>query len=280
MTTRLQAGWLLWPVALLAVLVHLGLGAVAVVEYLRLHWLASEPYDFTAVSVIALSAAAALAGALRVAWSAARGGRELRRLVRSAGRPVPAAVAAVADEVGVADRVDVVAAGEAFAVTHGLTHPRILLSTGLIEVLDRAELTAVLEHERHHLRARDPLRLLAGRALAGYGWFLPLLRWWTKRSALRREVAADRAATAKAGVAAVAGALLKLAGAPAPAAVAAANPNGDLPERIAHLEGRRPKRRHRRGWWLAAASLANFAALSAAAICCAGMGVAMTGGLT
>lgn len=48
--------------------------------------------------------------------------------------------------------VDVVAAGEAFAVTHGLLRPRILLSTGLVHCSDRAELTAVLEHQRHHLK--------------------------------------------------------------------------------------------------------------------------------
>ncbi len=281
MATRLRPGRLLWPLAPLAILTHLGLGSVAVVEYLRLHWLASEPYELTAVTVVAVSAAAALVGALRVAWRAARSGRALRRLAQTATRPVPAAVAVVAEEMGVTGRVEVVSAGEAFAVTHGLARPRILLSTGLVDALDRAELTAVLAHERHHLRARDPMRLLAGRMLAGYGWFLPWLGWWTRRSALRHEVAADRAATARAGVAAVAGALLKLADAPAPAAVAAANPMGDLPERIAHLEGRQPTRMHRgRGWLLGAASLANLAGLSAAAICCTGLGVAMTGGMT
>src|SRR2546421_8523116 len=83
-----------------------------------------------------------------------------------------------------------VATGEAFAVTHGLRRPRILLSTGLVEALDAAELTAVLVHERHHLWRWDPLRLLAARLLAGYGWFLPLLRWWGQRLALRRGVGA------------------------------------------------------------------------------------------
>lgn len=281
MSLRVRAGWLLWPLVTGAVLVHLGLGVIAVIEYERLDWLASEPYELTAVAVIAVSAAVALAGAFRVGWSASRDGRALRRLVRSAARPVPASVAVVAEEAGVAGLVDVVAAGEAFAATRGLVRPRILLSTGLVDALEQSELTAVLAHERHHLRARDPLRLLAGRMLAGYSWFLPLVRWWTARSTLRREVAADRAATALAGVAAVAGALLKLADSPAPAAVAAANPRGDLPERIAHLEGRRSVRGHRRrGWLLAAASLANFAGLSAAALCCAGLGVAMTGGMT
>jgi hypothetical protein len=80
-------------------------------------------------------------------------------------------------------------------------------------------------------------------------------------------------------VAAVAGALLKLADLPAPAAVAAVNPMGNLPDRIAHLEGQSPTRRALREWLLAGATLANLAGLSAAAICCAGLGVAMAGGM-
>jgi Zn-dependent protease with chaperone function len=276
---RFWAGWLVWPLAVLVVLGHLGLGVLAAVEYARLDWLFSEPYELTAVTVVAGSAALALVGGLRVVWPAVRGGRALRRLLSTVRRPLPAPVRGVAESLGIADRVDVVGTGEAFAVTHGLVRPRILLSAGLVDALDAAELTAVLVHERHHLWRRDPLRLLAARVLAGYGWFLPLLRLWAQRLALRRELAADRAATASTGVAAVAGALLKLADLPAPAAVAAVNPMGNLPDRIAHLEGQSPTRRALREWLLAGATLANLAGLSAAAICCAGLGVAMAGGM-
>ena len=277
---RFRLGWVLWPLAVVAVLAHLGLGVLALVEYARLDWLASEPYEFTAVSAVAGSGLLAVAGALRVAWPAFRGGRALRRLLRWAAQPLPAPVQAVAEALRITDRVDVVATGEAFAVTHGLLRPRILLSTGLIDALDEAELAAVLVHERHHLRRRDPLRLLAARLLAGYGWYLPLLRWWAQRLALRGELAADQAATTRAGVAAVAGALLKLADLPAPAVVAAVNPMGNLPDRIAQLEGQRPARRTRLAWLLAGVTLANLAGLSAAAICCTGLGVAMAGGMT
>jgi Zn-dependent protease with chaperone function len=260
------------------VLVHLGLGVLAVVEYARLDWLASVPFELAAVTVVAGSGALAVAGAVRVAWPAARGGRALRRLLRRAGRPLPALLQVAADRLGIADRVDVVGTDEAFALTHGLVRPRILLSTGLIEALDRAELTAVMVHERCHLQRRDPLRLLATRVLAGYGWYLPLLRWYAGRFALRRELAADRAATASTGVAAVAGALLKLAELPAPAMVAAANPMGNLPDRIAQLEGQPRVSRPRLGWLLAGASVVNLAALSAAAMCCVGLGAAVAGG--
>lgn len=183
--------------------------------------------------VVAGSAALAVVGVVRVGWPALRGHRALRRLLRSARRPPAASLRAVADVLGIAGRVEVVGTGEAFAVTHGLLRPRILLSTGLVAALDEAELTAVLVHERHHLQRRDPLRLLACRLLAGYGWFLPLLRWYIRRVSVRWELAADRAATTSAGVAAVAGALLKLADLPVPAAVAAANPMGDAGDRAA-----------------------------------------------
>src|SRR6266540_2247077 len=153
---RSRVGFVLWPLAVAAVLGHLGLGVLAVVEYARLDWLVSVPYEFTAVTVVA--------------------------------------------------------------------------GSGLL--------------------------------------------------AVRRELAADRAATTSTGVAAVAGALLKLADLPTPAAVAAVNPAGNLPDRIAQLEGHPPVRRPRLGWLLAGATLANLGGLSAAAICCAGLGVAMAGGMT
>jgi beta-lactamase regulating signal transducer with metallopeptidase domain len=277
---RPQPGWLLWPLAVTAVLAHLGLAVLAVAEYLQLDWLASEPYELTAVTVVAASGLLAVAGAARVVRRTILGGRALRRLLRSATTPAPTPVLAAAGALGLASRVDVVAIGEAFAITHGLLRPRILLSTGLVDALDAAELAAVLVHEREHVRRRDPLRLLATRVAAGYGWYLPLLGWWAQRVALRRELAADRAATARAGVAAVAGALLKLADLPAPAAMAAVNPMSDLPDRIAQLEGHAPARRWGLAWLLAGATMANLAGLSAAAICCTGLGVAMAGGMT
>src|SRR3984885_3279748 len=48
----------------------------------------------------------------------------------------------------------------------GLFRPRVYVSTGAVAILDEAALSAVLAHERHHARRRDPLRLAAGRVLA------------------------------------------------------------------------------------------------------------------
>jgi hypothetical protein len=90
---RSAVGWLWWPVTALVVAGHLGLGVLAVVEYVRLDWLASEPYELTAVTVVAASAVLAVTGGLRVAWPAARGHRALRRLLSSTA---PAAAGAAA----------------------------------------------------------------------------------------------------------------------------------------------------------------------------------------
>jgi hypothetical protein len=275
---RLRAGWVVWPVAVVAVLVHLGLAVLAVVEYARLDWIRAVPFETGAVGVITASGVLAVAGAARVVWSTRRGGRALGRLLRSARRPLTAPLRAAASDLGILDRLEVVATGEAFAVTHGLVRPRILVSTGLVDTLGPAELAAVLVHERHHVQRRDPLRLLAARLAAGYGWYLPVLAWWARRLALGRELAADRAATAGTGVAAVAGALLKLADLPAPVAVAAVNPRGSLPARIAQLEGQPPTRRPRLGWIGAGTSLTSLAVLSIAGMCCAGMASAVVAG--
>src|SRR2546423_1127890 len=101
---RPRLGWVLWPLAVLAVPVHLGLAVLAVVEYTRLEWLASEPYEFTAVTIVAGSGLLALAGVLRVAWPMARGHRALRRLLRAAARPLPTPVRVTASQLNIADR--------------------------------------------------------------------------------------------------------------------------------------------------------------------------------
>src|SRR5262245_10156453 len=109
---RSRAGWLLWPLAAAAVLAHVSLGVLAVVELSRLGWLTSEPYEFTAVVAVAASAVVAVAGASRVTLSAVRGARALAQLLSSAGRSLPGPALSVAGPLGIADRIDVIANDE------------------------------------------------------------------------------------------------------------------------------------------------------------------------
>lgn len=125
------------------------------------------------------------------------------------------------------------AAPNAFCV--GLLHPRIYVSTAAWRALGEAERHAVLAHERHHARRRDPLRLLLARSLAHGLFFLPIVRRLARRYAALSELAADAAAVrATGGTGALASALLKLDRHASPAVV------GIAPERVDQLLGKRP----------------------------------------
>jgi hypothetical protein len=125
-------------------------------------------------------------------------------------------------------------APQAFCI--GLLRPRIYISRAALELLGNDERAAVLAHEAHHARRRDPLRLLVARALAEGLFFLPAVRRLPERYAALAELAADRAATAGAGGRrALASALLAFDEHPSPAAI------GIAPERVEHLLGQRPR---------------------------------------
>jgi hypothetical protein len=73
----------------------------------------------------------------------------------------------------------------------GLLRPRVYVSSGAVGLLDEAALNAVLEHERHHVRRRDPLRLAAGRVLARALFFLPGYQTLVSRQQWLSELSAD-----------------------------------------------------------------------------------------
>jgi hypothetical protein len=76
----------------------------------------------------------------------------------------------------------------------GLVRPRVYVSTGAVALLDDAALSAVLAHERHHARLRDPLRLAVGRVLAYALFFLPKLSDLVERQQALAELSADESA--------------------------------------------------------------------------------------
>jgi beta-lactamase regulating signal transducer with metallopeptidase domain len=112
-----------------------------------------------------------------------------------------------ASALAIAERIDVVACTRAAAFCYGVLRPRICITTGLLAVLEPAEVEAVLRHERHHLQRRDPLRSLLWTMLCSVCW------WLEERAAhadLVRELAADRAVIEEQGRTPLARALLKL----------------------------------------------------------------------
>jgi Zn-dependent protease with chaperone function len=126
------------------------------------------------------------------------------------------------------------AAPQAFCT--GLLRPRLYLSNATLAVLNDAELDAVLAHEQHHLRHRDPLRIFFARMLGDALFFLPVLRRLSDRYAAMAELAADAAAVRRTNdPAPLASALVAFEDSVGPAVV------GIAPERVDQLLGARPR---------------------------------------
>jgi Zn-dependent protease with chaperone function len=185
------------------------------------NWLsAGGPAALLGLSVAALALAAVCLGL-----------RSIHRQVRATRRYLatqhPSAESVEVD--GVPCRL--IDSEEPRAFCAGYLRPRIYLSRGTQEQLEADELRAVLAHEGHHLRRRDPLRLLAAHALADSLFFIPILRRICERYSALGELAADEAAVkAVDGRGPLALALLKFSSQPA-AVVSLA------PERVDHLMG-------------------------------------------
>jgi len=119
-------------------------------------------------------------------------------------------VAAVAESLGLAGRIDIVRDVRPFSFCYWFRRPRICLSTGLLRRLDDLELRAVLAHERYHLRQRDPLRLVIARYFAAGLYVLPVVEELVEYYTLQKEVAADQdSVRAMGGVRELASALFK-----------------------------------------------------------------------
>jgi len=184
--------------------------------------------DFSPMSLLVLSlgslSVAVVALALRSAVRQLRQRRRLLRGVRVVGQ---------ADIAGC--RVLVVDDGPARAFCTGLWRPRVYLTRGTLDLLPADQLAAVVAHETHHARQRDPLRLFLARALGDGLFFLPALGRLTERYAALAELAADEAAASRRGRRSLAAALLAFEETPTAAVV------GIAPERVDHLLGERPR---------------------------------------
>ncbi|HLQ33614.1 MAG TPA: M56 family metallopeptidase [Chloroflexota bacterium] len=94
------------------------------------------------------------------------------------------------------DGCDVVESEDVFALCQGYLRPRVVLSTGLLELLSEEELEAVILHERFHLANRDPLKMLLARVAADAFFFMPIVAELAERYLCVKEIDADRAAMA------------------------------------------------------------------------------------
>ena len=75
----------------------------------------------------------------------------------------------------------------------GILRPVLLFPEGLVDRLTRAQLDAILAHERAHVRAHDNLLAVVHMAVEAIFWFHPLVWWIERRMIDERERACDEA---------------------------------------------------------------------------------------
>ena len=185
--------------------------------------------------LFSLAALAIINGVAAAAILFVRTLRVNRRLNRCSG-PLPPRLARAGRRLGLEDRLTCLADTGLTACCYGFVRPRVAISADLLARLDDQELLAVLAHEGHHLRHRDPARYLVIHALASAAFMFPVASALRHRLETRVELAADRAALAVTSRGALAGALLSALAGPAP--VVGAVGLSATEARIAHLAGR------------------------------------------
>lgn len=93
----------------------------------------------------------------------------------------------------------VIKSNHALAFTMGYIKPSIVLSTGLIQMLEEDELKAVIEHESFHKNNHDPLKIFMLELISQSLWFIPLTKWCHQNYTIISEILADEYAVKKMG---------------------------------------------------------------------------------
>lgn len=146
--------------------------------------------------------------------------------------------------------------------------PAIVLTTGTLAVLDRAQLTAVIAHERAHLSGGHHLLVAVTRGLAAAFPVVPLFTRGAIEVARLTEMRADDSAARASGRNVLVAALLTMGtGTPTPRFALAATA-GNLTVRVQRLLEPPPRARHI-GNWLALAAVTLLVAASALLMCLA-----------
>ncbi|WP_256757891.1 M56 family metallopeptidase [Cohnella sp. WQ 127256] len=88
---------------------------------------------------------------------------------------------------------------QSMAFTLGFRNPLIVLSSGLVELLDRDELEAVIEHEAFHKNNHDSMKIFILQVISRALWFIPLTKWSYQNCTIMSELLADEYAIRKTG---------------------------------------------------------------------------------
>ena len=182
--------------------------------------------------VLPLAVASLAIWLARLVWLQVRAGFRIRALLNAEDLP-PELVASM-ERTGV-HGIRCLAADAPTAFCAGALRPRVLVSEGLIRRLAAEELDAVLLHEREHVRTFEPLIRAAYDSASEVFFYVPLVRWWSRRRLEDSELRADRVALESLGPRPVAAALWALGGSTAVKGAAAFGGVAEL--RVAQLLG-------------------------------------------
>ncbi|MEI4768989.1 M56 family metallopeptidase [Psychrobacillus sp. FJAT-51614] len=83
------------------------------------------------------------------------------------------------------------------AITMGFIRPKIVVSTGLINLLNEEELKAVIAHENFHQENRDPFKIFLLTLCSSTMRYIPILKWFNEKYRIIQEVLADEFAIEK-----------------------------------------------------------------------------------
>jgi Zn-dependent protease with chaperone function len=161
-----------------------------------------------ALAILLLCASTVFVGLATLASQYVRTRLALRRL--AAPLPSPSLLLRIEEKLAI--DVQLCADDRCFCCCTGLLFPKVIISMGMLELLDEAELTAVLAHEAAHVRNRDPARALAVRCASNALFYLPLARHLSNKALVASELGADSAAARVAGQPALVRALLNVLG--------------------------------------------------------------------
>lgn len=90
-----------------------------------------------------------------------------------------------------APAVEVCADGKPWALVAGIFRPHLVLSSGLVAILDGEELDAVLCHELLHIRSRDILWTVLAGVMRDLTWYVPATRRLYRQMLVEQEYACD-----------------------------------------------------------------------------------------
>lgn len=77
------------------------------------------------------------------------------------------------------------------AITMGLICPKVIVTTGLLNLLTDDELKAVISHEEYHKESRDPFKIFLLSLSSSILWYIPIQKWFHKKYRIIQEVLAD-----------------------------------------------------------------------------------------